>query len=130
MGIILFLVCSVSALILTFIKKPEDVDISLEAVLELIVVFIFRACISFFFCFFQIYFCELYPARARGMGAGIVSAIGTLASTSSPIYLGYLKRNNINVMSIFVLFGIIGMSSLLLLTETKGVPLKEEIEEI
>ena len=130
MGIILFLVCSVSALILTFIKKPEDVDISLEAVLELIVVFIFRACISFFFCFFQIYFCELYPARARGMGAGIVSAIGTLASTSSPIYLGYLNRKNINVMSIFVLFGIIGMSILLLLTETKGVPLKEEIEEI
>lgn len=124
-GIILFSVCSLSALLLTFIKKPEDVDISLEAVLELIIVFIFRACVAFFFCFFQIYFCELYPSRARGMGAGIVSAVGTLASTSSPIYLGVLKRNNINVMTIFVLFGIIGLSSLMLLTETKGMPLKE-----
>lgn len=88
------------------------------------VVFIFRASIAFFFCFFQIYACELYPSRARGIGTGIVSAVGTLASTSSPIYLGYLKRNNINVMSIFVLFGIIGLSSLILLTETKGVALK------
>jgi hypothetical protein len=58
------------------------------------------------------------------MGAGIVSAIGTLASTSSPIYLGYLQRNDINVMSIFVLFGIIGLGNLTLLNETKGVPLK------
>lgn len=50
------------------------------------------------------------------MGAGIVSAVGTLASASSPIYLGVLKRNNINVMTIFVLFGIIGLSSLMLLS--------------
>lgn len=98
---------------------------SIEAIIELVIVFIFRASIAFFFCFFQVYFCELYPARARGIGAGIVSAIGTLASTSSPIYLGYLKRNNINVMTVFVLFGIIGLSSIALLTETKGVPLKE-----
>lgn len=93
-------------------------------------VFIFRGCVSFFFCFFQVYFCELYPARARGMGAGIVSAVGTLASTSSPIYLGYLRRNGINVMSFFVLFAIIAIGNLFLLTETKGAPLKEEIEEI
>jgi len=58
------------------------------------------------------------------MGAGIVSAVGTLASTSSPIYLGYLQRNKINVMTIFVLFGAIGLGNLALLTETKGVPLK------
>jgi hypothetical protein len=49
------------------------------------------------------------------MGAGIVSAIGTLASTSSPIYLGYLQRNNINVMTIFILTGIIGLGNLALL---------------
>ncbi len=49
------------------------------------------------------------------MGAGMVSAVGTLASTSSPIYLGYLSRNNINVMTIYVLFGIIGIGNLTLL---------------
>jgi hypothetical protein len=55
----------------------------------------------------------------------MVSAVGTLASTSSPIYLGYLTRNGINPMSVFVLFGIVGISNILLLEETKGVPLKE-----
>jgi len=33
-------------------------------------------------------------------------------------------------MTVFVLFGIIGMSNVILLKETKGVPLTEEIEEI
>jgi hypothetical protein len=59
------------------------------------------------------------------MGAGIVSAVGTLASTSSPIYLGYLRRKGINVMSFFVLFAIIAIGNLCLLTETKGEALKE-----
>lgn len=125
---ILFLGAGICALILSFIKKPEDQDLSLAAIIELVFVFIFRACVAFYFCYFQIYFCELYPARARGIGAGVVSAVGTLASTSSPIYLGYLKRNNINVMTIFVLFAIIGLSNVTLLSETKGVTLKEEIE--
>jgi len=58
------------------------------------------------------------------MGAGIVSAVGTLASTSSPIYLGYLRRNGINVMSFFVLFSIIAIGNMILLEETKGKPLK------
>jgi hypothetical protein len=49
------------------------------------------------------------------MGAGIVSAIGTLASTSSPIFLGYLRRNGINVMSIYILFAIIAIGNLMLL---------------
>lgn len=55
----------------------------------------------------------------------MVSAVGTLASTSSPIYLGYLKRNGINPMSFFVLFAIIGIGNLCLLSETKGAGLKE-----
>ena len=61
------------------------------------------------------------------MGSGIVSAFGTVASGSSPIYLGYLRRINFNPMTVFVLFGIIGLLSLTLLEETKGLPLKEEI---
>ena len=114
-GMILFTICTICALLLNFIKKPEDEDFSIEAVIEIIVVFVFRGSISFYFCFFQIYYCELYPARARGMGSGVVSSIGTLASTSSPIYLGYLQRNNINPMTVFVLFGIIGLSVVTLL---------------
>ncbi len=44
-----------------------------------------------------------------------MSAIGTLASTSSPIFLGYLKRKDYNVMTLFVLFGIIAIGALTLL---------------
>jgi sugar phosphate permease len=128
MGIILFVAAAFCALLLTFIVKPEECDLCIQSILEIIFIFIFRGCVSFFFCFFQVYFCELYPARARGMGSGIVSAVGTLASTSSPIYLGYLRRNGINVMSFFVLFAIIAIGNLFLLHETKGAPLKEEIE--
>lgn len=122
---IIMIICTVCALILNFIEKPEDSSFSFEAVIEIIIVFIFRGSIAFYFCFFQIYFCELYPSRARGMGSGIVSSVGTLASTSSPIYLGYLQRNNINPMTVFVLFGIIGMSNIILLKETKGMILTE-----
>jgi hypothetical protein len=59
------------------------------------------------------------------MGVGIVSAVGTLASTSSPIYLGFLKRKGINVMNFFMIFGIIAIGNLTLLRETMGVPLQE-----
>ena len=114
---LLFLSCTICALILNFVTKDEDeTGISVEAVIEIIIVFIFRGSIAFYFCYFQIYFCQLYPSRARGMGSGVVSAVGTLASTSSPIYLGYLQRNSINPMTIFVLFGIIGLSNVTLLT--------------
>lgn len=33
MGIILFLVAAISALLISFIKKPEDQDLSIQAVL-------------------------------------------------------------------------------------------------
>lgn len=49
------------------------------------------------------------------MGAGIVSAVGTMASTTSPIFLGALRRNGINVMTIYILFAIIAIGNLMLL---------------
>jgi len=61
------------------------------------------------------------------MGVGIASAAGSLASTGSAMYLGYLRRNNINVMTVFLLFGIIALGCLTFLPETKGVALREEI---
>ena len=97
---------------------------SLQDVIELIVVFIFRASIAFYFTYFQIYFCELYPSRARGIGSGVVSCFGTIASTSSPLYLGLLKSINFNVMTVFVLWSIIGISCVLLLKESMGIPLR------
>lgn len=46
------------------------------------------------------------------MGTGIVSAVGTVASTMSPIVLGVLKRNDISIFILFTLFGIIAIGAL------------------
>jgi sugar phosphate permease len=114
-GKLLFFIAVCAAFVLSFFEEPDECDFCLESVVELIIIFIFRACISFFFCFFQIYVCELFPSRARGMGFGIVSAVGTLASTSSPIYLGVLRRNGLDEFNFFILFGIAAIGSLTLL---------------
>ena len=49
--------CAFCSLLLNFIEKPEESDMSLEAIIEIIIVFIFRASVAFYFCFFQIYIC-------------------------------------------------------------------------
>jgi hypothetical protein len=53
-----------------------------------------------------------------------VSAVGTIASTVSPIFLGVLSRANINVMILFTLIGIIAIGTYTLLGETRGKMLK------
>ncbi len=73
------------------------------------VIFIFRSSIALYFCVFYLYVNELYPSRVSGLGMGIVSAVGTTASTVSPILLGYLERQDINVMIIFCALGVIAM---------------------
>ena len=64
----------------------------IESIFELIIVFIFRAAVSLYFCIFYLYVNELYPSRVSGIGLGIISAIGIIATTISPIVLGILKR--------------------------------------
>jgi hypothetical protein len=67
------------------------------------------------FSIFIVYTCELYPSRARALGNGMVSAAGTIASTISPLFLGFLSRKKINVMIIFTLLGIIAIGTFTLL---------------
>lgn len=57
MGIKLFLVAMACSLALTFVVKPEECDLCIQSIIEIILIFIFRGCVSFFFCFFQVYFC-------------------------------------------------------------------------
>lgn len=82
--------------------------------------FIFRACVSLFFCFFLVYICEIYPARIRGIGTGIVSSIGSLATILNPIYIGALRKNGLNAFTIFLILGLIAIGCLKLLPETKS----------
>ena len=86
--------------------------------------FVFRFVVTLAFNIYQVYMCELFPARVRGVGTGIVSAGGTLGSTVSPIYLGTLRRNGINVNIFFVAFGLVSIACLTLLNETMGQPMQ------
>ena len=128
MGIILFSAASLVSFILVFLERPEDCDICYHSVVELIVVFIFRGCVSLFFCLFQVYMCELYPARIRAMGLGVVSAFGTLATTLNPPILGFLRRNGLNVFTVFLILVLTAIGCLTLLPETKNQRMVEEIE--
>ena len=129
-SLVFFLIATVLALILVFVTVPDGCDICAESITQLVIIVIFRFCGAFVVNIYQIYMCELFPARVRGIGTGFVSAGGTVGSTISPIYLGVLRRQGINVMLFFVVFGLIGMANLTLLDETLGQPMKEEILEI
>jgi sugar phosphate permease len=101
-----------------------------ESIVQVVVIFFFRFSIAIEFALFLVYTVELFPARIVGLGNGAVSAVGTIASTLSPLILGYLKRMEFNLMMFFLILGIIGCALTLLLEETHGKPLKVEIEEI
>jgi hypothetical protein len=51
-------------------------------------IFVFRFSISFEFSLFLIYCNELFPSQMRGLGIGFSSALGTTASTLSPLLFG------------------------------------------
>ncbi len=74
--------------------------------------------------------CELYPARIRAIGMGVISSFGTLATTLSPLYLGAIRRHGLNVFTVFLILGMVATGCLVLLPETKGKKMVEEIEEI
>ena len=111
-GLILFSINGICAFILLFLEKPEDCDFCAISIVELIIIFIFRLSISCYFIILYVYMVELYPARSRAIGNGIVSAVGTLGSTLAPIILGVFSRNSININIFFLLCVIVGLGSI------------------
>lgn len=51
-------------------------------------IFVFRFAISFYFVILAIYEIELFPAQIKGIAIGFASALGTVASTISPVVFG------------------------------------------
>lgn len=92
---------------------------------ELVIVAIFRSSSALYFILMYIYMVELYPSRSRGMGGGISSSVGTLASSLSPIILGLFERNNINANILFAVLALLSIGVVTLLPETLGKPLRE-----
>lgn len=124
-GVILFSISGISASILLFFVKPKDCDFCFEAIIELIIIAIFRTSISIYFIINYIYLVEVYPTRARALGCGVASAFGTLGSTVSPIMLGLFQRNELNVNIVFAILAFLGVGIVTLLPETLGKPLED-----
>ena len=114
-GIVLFSIAGLSASILLFINKPAGCDYCPEAVIELIIVALFRASSALYFILMYIYMVELYPSRSRAMGGGIASSVGTLASSLSPIVLGLFDRNGLNSNILFAVLALLSVGVVTLL---------------
>jgi MFS family permease len=87
----------------------------------LVIVFFFRFSVSAYYITLYVYMVELYPARSRAMGNGIASAIGTLGSTLSPLLLGVLDRNSIDMNILFCSCAVIGVGMVSFMPETLGL---------
>ena len=106
-AIITFFITILCSLILIFFNSscPENQKFCLTGIIELIIIFIFRFSISLEFAFFLVYVNELYPTQIRGMGMGVSSAFGTIASSGIPYFIGEIHSQWI-VMLIFMIMAI------------------------
>ena len=129
-GIYLLSIAVGCSIVFTFLEDPETCGLCLASTAEVIFIIIFRASTSFFFSFFEIYICEIFPARVRGLSFGLISSFGSLSSTFTPILLNLFIDVSINPMIIFAVTGSMAIGCLILLPETMGIPLHEEIDEL
>lgn len=68
----------------------------------------------------------MFPTQIRGIGIGISSALGTVASTSSPYIFGHYIDSNLDTsrtMIVFVVISIVGVGLWCKLPETLGRPI-------
>lgn len=126
--LILFGIATIFSGLLLFVEIPSDCDlVCFELILQLIFVFIFRFCISMVFALINIYTNELYPTRSRSIGNGILGVFGTVASSTCPIIMGLMTRNNVNPFILFTILGIFATASMTFLRETHNMPNLDEI---
>ena len=126
-GVISLAMTSLFYGILVFVEKPENCDGCWQSYLELLCVFSARFFTAFYFSVFFLYVTELYPLRARGIGFGIGSAAGAIASSSGNAIIFGLADNGITPMIFFTLVGILAIATLFFLPETHNKPLVDEI---
>ena len=76
------------------------------------------------------YITEIFPLRARGLGFGIASAVGAIASSSGQFVLSEMEEKGINPMISLTICAVLPAYLLTFLNETHKKPLETEIEEI
>lgn len=73
---------------------------------------------------------EVFPLRARGMGYGIASAAGAIASSSGQFIFEKMEEKGINPMILFTIIAIFAAIVLSFEDDSLNKPLENEIEEI
>lgn len=99
-------------------------------IVSVVFLFIMRFALSMFWAIFYVYLAEMFPTRVRSLAFGWASALGTIGSAASP-YLRHIS-DSIDLSSwIFPgVFGLFSTACIFPLTETLGLGLEEEIEEL
>lgn len=54
----------------------------------MVLLFVFKFAISYYWIILAIYQTELFPAQIKGLAIGFAAAIGSFASTILPVLLG------------------------------------------
>ena len=67
---------------------------------------------------------EAFPLRARGMGYGIASAFGAIASSSGQYILKLMENRGMNSMILFTIIAILGVLVLSFEEESLNKPLE------
>lgn len=104
--------------LLSFFNVEIDCDNCNEGMFETVLVFTARFCICAYFSVFFLFLTEIYPLPVRGIGFGMTSVFGALASISSQFILTSISKTKINPMIIFTFISVIGILALFQLPET------------
>ena len=122
-GYIFFGLSAIFTGILVFVTPPDYCNGCIEGFIEIILVFCSRFCICYYFSIFFLYVTEIFPLRARGLGFGIASAFGAVASASAQFIFSEMEERGINSMIFLTIAAILPMIVLTFLDETHNKPL-------
>ena len=105
-------------IIVIFLNPSKECNGCFEGVIQLILVFSARMCISAYFAVFYLYITELFPLPLRGLGFGISSIFGALGHISSQFILSSITQTDLNPMIIFAVISAAGCGAIKFLPET------------
>lgn len=63
------------------------------------------------FAFMNVYHGEILPTRIRNLAGGVLGVFGTIDSTTNPLIMGALTRNNINPFILFAAMRILAIGA-------------------
>lgn len=90
-------------------------------VIELMLIFAMRFCVSLEFQVLIIYINELYPVQVAGLGLSFSSIVAMFPNIFIPLIIEAFNKANISFMIIFIIFSSIGFVLSIFLKETRGI---------